>query len=353
MKSRDVIHHRGYDGNVYYTVEDEIETLRSSVVVLQNGPSVGVRGGKITESHASSAATFHLKTLSGNDPSATTPVEVTFPDGSTLDITAALSLTIPFSAGNGATLGFTSGVAARVWTALATDGGTPRLVARNCRNSNYDVAGFSATGLLSSTTIGTGADSAHTNYSDSGVTDKAYVIAAFADYDSGLTTAGTWDASPTRIVQFGSSVRKPGERLQVVSAINSGETSASTGSGSKVQTNSTVSITPSAKQNVIRVFCTGTLRTTAPNVVGAVQLSRGTGPTMFGNLSALFGSASSTIDAVYSGATMEGFDFPATTSAQAYYVYVWQQIVGNANGVTWLPNAASANSIMSAEEIMA
>jgi microcystin-dependent protein len=41
MKSKDVTHHRGYDGTVFYTVEDEIETLRTSVAAVLGQCPVG------------------------------------------------------------------------------------------------------------------------------------------------------------------------------------------------------------------------------------------------------------------------------------------------------------------------
>jgi microcystin-dependent protein len=41
MKSRDVTHHRGYDGTVFYSVEEEIETLRTSVAAVLGQCPVG------------------------------------------------------------------------------------------------------------------------------------------------------------------------------------------------------------------------------------------------------------------------------------------------------------------------
>lgn len=189
------------------------------------GSSVGVHNGKLVESHASAAATLALKTLGGNDPSASDPVVINFPDGSQIVQTAALSLTVS----SGSTLGATSGVAFRVWAALFNDGGTAYIGIRNCRGSDGAIRGF-APGLDSTTAEGGAgaADSGATTYSASALTSKPYVLLGYADYDSGLTTAGTWDAAPTRLVLFGSGVPKPGdiinEALSQTGAVATGST---------------------------------------------------------------------------------------------------------------------------------
>ena len=54
--------------------------------------------------------------------------------------------------------------------------------------------------LLSSTTIGTGSDSAGVIYSDAGVTTKAIRLLGYLDYT--LATAGTRDAAPSKIQLF-------------------------------------------------------------------------------------------------------------------------------------------------------
>lgn len=306
----------------------------------------GLHNGKITESQSSNAATFSLKTIGGSDPSAAEPVLAVLPDGSKLLITAALSITIPSTA----TMEFQNATVGRIWVGLVSDSGTARLAVRNCKGS-ASIVGFPATGLLSSTAISTSSDTAQVTYTDSAVTDKPYILCAYAQWDSGLTTAGTWDASPTRIVQYGPHVPRPGTQVgNYKTAVNSGEVSAS--NSTPVQTNSTVSITPTDKANAIKVRVFGTIRTTNPNVIGAAQISRGTSPTLIGNVANMFGSASSALDAVYGPGSMAAFDYPATTSAQAYYVYIWEQAGSVASGTTWLPNAASSNSFMEADEIM-
>jgi Protein of unknown function (DUF2793) len=301
--------------------------------------AVGLHNGKIAESHASSAATFALKTLAGADPSGGDPVTAIFPDGSSLSITAALSVTIPSTA----TMGFTSGAFARLWAALANDAGTPRLVVRNCRIGN-DVVGFPSTGKLTSTTIGTGADSAQVSYSDAGVADKPYLLAAYADYDSGLATAGTWDASPTRIVQFGPGVHKPSEAVQAKSATQTASTGVT--NATPVQTGTTVSITPTSKHNVIRLEAVGGLTTAANSGAIFAQWSRGASPTLIGASVVMAAGVSAFVDVA---AFLLTFDAPGATSSTTYYVYIF----GNGGlPATFYWNRLGATTLAVATEIM-
>lgn len=178
----------------------------------------GMVNGTIAESHAGNAATFAIKTLAGTDPSASDPVFCVFRNVTpgtgnyvVIQLTAALSLTIS----SGSTLGFTSATAGRVWLVLFNDGGTVRLGAINCR-SGSSVFGLSGFGIASSTAEGGagGADSAQVFYTGTAVASKAFSVIAYAGYESGLATAGSWDASPTRLVLFDAGVPLPGQPVQ-------------------------------------------------------------------------------------------------------------------------------------------
>ena len=304
--------------------------------------AIGLHNGKIVESHAGNAATFALKTLAGSDPSGGDPVTAIFPDGSSVSITAALSVTIPSTA----TMGFSNGTAGRIWAALANDGGTPRLVVRNCRSGSI-IVGFPSSGQLSSTTIGTGADSAHVSYSGTGVTDKPYLLAGYADYDSGLATAGTWDASPTRLVQFGPGAHKPGDVVQKLSATQGAATSVS--NTTPVQTGSSVTVAPTSVHNVILVEAVGGLSVQQSSGLVQAQFSRGSGPTLIG-ASIQLACAAAAGNTVDIPVVFKTFDAPGTTSSTTYYVYV----VANTtltSAAYW--NRLGATTLTEATEIMA
>lgn len=315
--------------------------LPSWAAAAAGGQSAGIHNCKITESNNGTAATYALKTLAGNDPSGGDPVTAVFPDGTSVSITAALSVTIP----SGAELGFQGSVSSRIWVALVNDSGTPRLVVRNCRSSSNNVVGFPATGLLTSTTIGSGADSAHVSYSDSGVTAKPYVIAARADYESGLSTPGTWDASPTRIVQHGPGQHRPGDVVQQGFSTSTGN--ATTNSTTPVQTPLTHSISLTSPCNLVEIDVRGCISTGQNSGYIEATISRGTGPTNIGSSQRAANQVAGYVD---SSATMKALDFPGTTSATAYYAYI---VANGALGVAAEWNRLGATCIMEVSEVMA
>ncbi len=273
--------------------------------------------GKITESNGSNAATFHLKTIGGDDPSGGDPVYIRFPDGTLRTATAALSVTAP----SGATLGATNGNPFRVWVAIVDDGGTLRLAVRNCSDS-AGVEGFPSIGELDSTAIGTGSDSTKVTYTDSAVTDGGYVIAAFADYDSGLTTAGTWDASPTRIVQFGPGVPRPGTAL----TFKRDEDGASSSGSNTAPGDDTL-----PQQSECNVFLSLAYAPTAPqNIIRARGQIHITGAVANNIVAALFQDSTAnplcTSWNFFSGTTYIGLT-PLTIN--------WIEVAGGTTSVTW------------------
>jgi hypothetical protein len=169
--------------------------------------------GNIVESHSGSAATFSLKTLAGSDPSATDPVWVGFPDGSTIAITGPLSLTIPA----GVTLGASNSRPLRLWWIVLNDNGTPKLGVRNCSGyaASPTISGFdSRGGTYYTNPLG---NSAFVTYSDATAGQfRQFRVVAFSDYVNGLTAAGQWAVSPNRTVLVNAFTPMPGDVVQRV-----------------------------------------------------------------------------------------------------------------------------------------
>ncbi len=226
---------------------------------------VTILNGTIVESHAANAVTFSIKTLAGNDPSASDPVrfllrDVTAGNGdyTVIDRTTAMSFTI--SAGS--TMGFSSGVAGRLWLMVFNDSGTLRLAAVNCLvgTNIFPLQGF---GIASATAEGGagGADTAGVIYCGAAVTSKAYGVIGYASYETGLATAGNWAASPTRMQLYGFGVPLPGSTIQtqrtVSSAVATGATILPTDDTIPQITEGneymTQAITPSSAANILEV----------------------------------------------------------------------------------------------------
>lgn len=240
--------------------------------------------GTITESNGSNAATFALKTLAGSDPSSSDPVIICFRNSTVgtgnyvyRTITAATSLVLS----SGSTLGTTSSVAYKVWLVIFDDGGTLRLGAINCL-STTSIYPLGQVPLASSTAEGGAgaADSAHVFYTGTAVTSKAYAVLGYASYESGLATAGSWNASPTRIQLYGNGVPLPGQLVQeAYTAYNAADNGSATAvfddtipQVSESNIFMTQAITPTSKANLLDIEANGIVSyaTDAINMIAGI-----------------------------------------------------------------------------------
>lgn len=179
---------------------------------VNSGDPFGMPGSILSESHASNAVTFRLNHVDGSTPGTGAPLYATIPnDSGGLDriaITSQPSITIS----SGSTLGATSGVAFNVWIVGFNDSGTFRMGVVNCWNGS-DI--FRLSNDMSASSIAEGgagaADSAAVIYTGTAVTTKRFIVIGRAEYNSGLTTAGTWVSSPTKITLYGSGSKLPGD----------------------------------------------------------------------------------------------------------------------------------------------
>jgi hypothetical protein len=186
----------------------------------------------LAASVAANALTIALKGADGNDPSASNPVVIPFRSATAASgvvtdrvVTSAMSLVIS----SGSTLGTANGTPMNLWVVAFDDAGTVRLGVIHCLSS-LDVYPLQQFDIASSTAEGGAgaADSAHTFYTGTAVTSKAYTVLGYVYFAAGQATAGTWATGPTRIENVGPSVPLPGQRVQRVigrdSAVASGTT---------------------------------------------------------------------------------------------------------------------------------
>jgi len=216
--------------------------------------------GKIVASVAGNALTLALKTLAGTDPQASDKVTIVFSDGTKREITAATSIVVS----SGSTLGTLNSIPFRVWVTMFDDAGTLRMGVRQCYDhTNHFIAGFNSSGIASSTAEGGAgaADSFGVNYTGTAVTDKQFVPLASAEWDSGLATAGTWSAGPTRVVLAGANGKLPGavvkDAYALTTAVSSSaattptdDTIPQSGEGAEILTRA---ITPTAAMNMLEI----------------------------------------------------------------------------------------------------
>jgi len=184
----------------------------------------------LANSVGSSELTVALKGADGNDPSASNPVLLPFRSATAgtgtitvRTVTAATSITINSTA----TLATSNSVAFSLWVVAFDDGGTIRLGVINCL-STLDIYPLQQQGIASSTAEDNGADNAHVFYTGSAVTSKPYIVLGRLIWNSGLATAGTWNAVADVVVNMAPGVKLPGLVVQPVisrdSAVATGTT---------------------------------------------------------------------------------------------------------------------------------
>lgn len=244
-------------------------------------PVLGVVNHSLAVSAAGSALTISLKDAAGNDPSAASPVNAflrhaTATTGSLeqLTVTAATSLVLS----SGSTLGVQSSRAFRIWVVLFKDGATARLAAINCSTftasppNALSIFALNQSRLASAVSEGGagGADSAGVFYSNATITDKAFVVLGYIEWNTSGITAGTWTTTNLLYVQshyMGSPL--PGDELW--SEYVSTTTSFSTTSSSFQTTNLSKAITMKSAANFISLetngsFFTGNATATSAHV---------------------------------------------------------------------------------------
>jgi hypothetical protein len=230
----------------------------------------------------------------------------------------ALGITIP----SGATLGTSSSnVPFRIWIFAAYNGGTPILGVAKCSTAT---AIFPCTAWetiqKSGTGITAGSGTAGVLYTSANTSNDSVIILGYADYASGLGTAGTWASAPTTL-QFclaPASCKKPGDPVQTVFFATASATSLT---GTAAATTITSSIIPTSAANLILINAIGVAAAgvsgTSVSQVSA-QVRRGTS-TAIGEPQAV--GINNSAGVVSAPCVFDVLDAPGVSSSQAYTVY--------------------------------
>lgn len=270
-----------------------------------------------------------------------------------VNITGALSMT---TAATGATFGTSNNIPFRVWFALFNNAGVAVPAMRVCSLlATGNVYGVAEYGVANTVAVGAGATSAGVWYTPSGtsLTNCAYRLIGYCDYANGLATVGTYTSDPTSVVLFGPGIPKPGECIQMQTAVQS--TEFSTTSASFVLTNTSVTVQPASVLNLFIVNCSGggTVSSGGAAVSGVFQLARNSTSILFGTRSPY-----TTFNQNAYSASCIGVDAPQTLSAVTYSMATIQG-AGSANTTFWNNTAAhgsglalATQSCITAQEIM-
>jgi len=232
----------------------------------------------LTASVGGSALTINLVTAAGATPSASSPVLIPF-RSTTLatgtlawsSITSARSITIP----SAATLGTSNNIPFRIWIFATYNAGTPQLGVALCTVSTtmHPCAAWEMT-RRSTVAIDGFSTSAGVLYAPATVSNDAVRIIGFAEYSSGLATAGSYASTPTTLQVANVGMKRPGDLVQTVRTNNAALTTGSTvlPIDNTIPQNTegdqylTQAITPTATPNLLQIR---TQAVTAVNAGGA------------------------------------------------------------------------------------
>jgi hypothetical protein len=300
----------------------------TAAMLAQSAVAFGANmiNGCIVTSVASSALTFAVKTMAGNDPSSSDPVWFVFRSAtanngtlSIVEVTAALSVTIPA----GATLGSANGTPFRLWVVAVNNGSAVWLAVINCL-SGTSICALLASGITNVTPFSGGGNSAQVLYGAAAMSNVPYSVIGYASYETGstLATAGTYAAAPPRCETRRPGQPLPGQTLQQNFQSFTGNTSA--GSGTFVNTVVTASITPISSANPIQVRATGLATSDTDTFLASIRLARGSTPIGVGAIAGCPSNNTGTTIPV------EWLDAPASLATVTYTV----QLSNNGAGHT-------------------
>jgi hypothetical protein len=300
----------------------------------------------ITAAVGSDALTISVVSAAAAAPSSGSPVDVVFRNvtpatGSpaTISLTGATTLVIP----SGATMGTSNGVAFRLWIVAFNDGGTVRIGAINCAGTSsiYALGGW---GITSAAGVGTGSDSAQTFYASAAVTSKAYTVLGYVTYESGVSTAGAYDAVPTRAQTLGPGVALPGASLQRITATHA--TAVSSSSSTLADTGLTATLTPSSAANGVQVsVAMGQIQKHTGNTGVTTKLLRDSTELAMPTTTALTNAATGQQSG--SGPAVSYLDLPKAASALVYKM----QFASQANIAAVVVQLGNTTSSILLEEV--
>lgn len=318
---------------------------------IQTDSGLGLQNLSLAASVSSNILTVALKDASGSDCSATSSARIQFRNStiatgtvSSNYVTSALSIT---TNATGATLGTANSVPFRLWVLAFDNSGATVLALWQSVTGGATptaIASLDESSVQSTTAMSGSATSAGTFYTPNGttLTNQAFRILGYVEYGSGLTTAGTYASTPTKIQLIGHGIKKPGD--QVKAAMASTASVASSTSSTYASSNLAASITPSSSANLIRYTFSGAVYNRATTSASSMFTAMHRGSTLVGPIYEIWGQGQQ-------GNSMVGgayYDAPGTTSSTTYTVKF-----KSADNVTNCSFPADGNNtaVMTLEEI--
>lgn len=317
----------------------------------------------LTASVGASALTINVVAAdTGSTASATHPVLIPFRSGTLATgsvtwtaVTGALSITVP----SAATLGTSNNVPFRIWLFATYNSGTPQLGVAVCsisitlypctaweyqRKTSIAIDGFST--------------SAGVLYATAAVSNDPVRIIGYADYSSGLATAGAYASVPTTLQVMSPGVKKPGDRIQIAqnaiatsstttTAIPLDNTVPQNGEGREITTQA---ITPTATMNLLRIQSRIMVSDASSSTTGIIALFQDATASALAAAATTAGIAT-TVTSVFLDYWMKAGTTSSTTFKINAGTATTNTVTFNGSAGTQIFNG-TANSFLMIEEIM-
>jgi hypothetical protein len=313
----------------------------------------------LTLTAATAAGNLLIVSAVGNNgatASATNPILIPFRDSTIASgdpVWRAVTTTLSISTfSTGATLGAAGSNAPFRIYITAHDTGTAPLLGLICctqgTSGGASISPLNESILVSSQAIGSTSTGLGTFYTANGsgtVTSRPFRVVGFADYGSGLATAGTYASSPTTLQLSGPGSKKPGDILQTQVYFTTTQYT-TTATTAFQNSGVTVSITPTSTPNLVRISSNGAMGLVTGASIGKVQVVRGASAQVGPIVAASAGTTAGLAQTV----NYYWVDGPGTASATSYTVQV-APAAGSAVFPTTFQGASGAMIIV--EELMA
>jgi hypothetical protein len=301
-----------------------------------NGSSnfaAGMSNGAIVATATAGALTIALKTAARADPSVADPVYFYFHsnDGGfvRVAVTAPLSLVIPATK----TLGFTNGIAGRVWITAHNNANTSVVLGViKCSDVNGYIRPQET--LMYGTYVP--GNTAKSFYTAAPIT-ASFRFIGFCEWDN-LVTAGTWTA-PDRTYLFLPGMPKPGDVVQKAQIASGSPTTV--GTTSWTTTALVLSIIMSSRANLLELFASGAI-SIAGLTYGITSIFKYATSSPIGNSAVSYAAAAGTVGTN----TNYALDFPNTATAN------YTVALSNNNNVATVTYPSYGSAVFVANELM-
>jgi hypothetical protein len=315
--------------------QSTIDTSQFATIIGSGSSNfaAGMSNGAIVATAAAGALTIALKTTARTDPSVADPVYFYFHSNDGGFVRVAVTTPLSLVIGSTKTLGFTNGIAGRVWITAHNNANTSVVLGViKCSDVNGYIRPQET--LMYGTYVP--GNTAKSFYTAAPIT-ASFRFIGFCEWDN-LVTAGTWTA-PDRTYLFLPGMPKPGDVVQKAQIASGSPTTV--GTTSWTTTALVLSIIMSSRANLLELFASGAI-SIAGLTYGITSIFKYATSSPIGNSAVSYAAAAGTVGTN----TNYALDFPNTATAN------YTVALSNNNNVATVTYPSYGSAVFVANELM-